>query len=275
MNGSKLAATAANVSGVYVSTNSGSTWFLQTNGLLPYLGFNCVAASADGNTMITAAGASISNPIFISTNSGATWSRATNAPLARWSSVASSADGSRLLAAVSPQGNVYLSTNAGRIWAITSLPARNWSGVASSADGSKLTALANSGFPGMGIGTGGMFSSTNFGSTWVSNSIPSGPWTGTAMSADGNLLLATVGGSASLGGVYFSHEMPTPTLNLSLSSSALLSWIIPSLSFNLQQSSNLQSWIPTTNVPVLNVTNLQNQVALPTTIENRFFRLAR
>jgi hypothetical protein len=61
-------------------------------------------------------------------------------------------------------------------------------------------------------------------------------------------------------------------LNLSASDN-VISWIIPSVDFTLQQSPDLSSWTDMTNLPVLSLTNLQNQVALPASGGNSFFRL--
>jgi len=44
-----------------------------------------------------------------------TWTQATNAPIGNWHSVASSADGNNLIAAVE-FGGVYISTNSGVTW---------------------------------------------------------------------------------------------------------------------------------------------------------------
>ena len=272
--GTKLTALAINVSGVYTSTNSGVNWVLQTNGLLPYLGFTYIALSADGNKLVAAVGASVNGPIFTSTNSGVNWTQATNAPLARWYSVASSADGNKLLACAYFLGSVYLSTDAGVTWTKTGLPTNNWNSVAESADGMNMVALANSGSAIFGAGSGGIFTSTDSGATWVSNNVPSGAWTCAAMSADGNELIATIGGPSTTGGIYVSQTTPAPQLNLSASgNSTEISWLIPSLNFSLEQSPDLSSWTDVTNQPVLNLTNLQNQVVLPPPAGNSFFRL--
>jgi hypothetical protein len=105
------------------------------------------------------------------------------------------------------------------------------------------------------------------------------------LSADGARLVATVGTPNSyypsypnpfypFEFFYLSQTTPSPKLNLSASdNNATVSWIIPSLNFTLQQSSNLTSWTDVTNQPVLNLTNLQNQVVLPPPNGNSFFRL--
>ena len=272
--GTKLAAVAEDVSGVFTSTNSGVNWTRQTNGLLPYLGFDYVASSADGSKLVAAAGGTVNGPIFTSTNFGVNWTKATNAPLARWYSVASSADGNKLMACAYFLGSVYLSTDAGVTWTKTGLPTNNWNSVAESADGTKMVALANSGSSAFGTGGGGIYTSTNSGATWVFNNVPSGAWTCAAMSADGNVLIATIGAPSTSGGIYVSQTTPAPVLILSpVAGNPVLSWIIPSLNFTLQQSSDLSGWTDMTNQPVLNLTNLQNQVVLPPPGGNSFFRL--
>ena len=52
-----------------------------------------------------------------------------------------------------------------------------------------------------------------------------------------------------------------------------LSWIVPSTNFVLQQSSDLISWTDAVATPTLNLTNLQNEVTLPLTGSNTFYRL--
>ena len=79
---------------------------------------------------------------------------ATSAPVTNWSSVASSADGSKLVAAVNG-GLIYTSTNSGSTWVATSAPANSWGCVASSADGTRLFAV--------GLG---LYASADSGSTW-------------------------------------------------------------------------------------------------------------
>jgi hypothetical protein len=55
----------------------------------------------------------------------------------------------------------------------------------------------------------------------------------------------------------------------------MFSWTVPSTNFELQQNLDLSTanWTALTNVPVLNLTNLQEQVSLPATNGNGFFRL--
>src|SRR5512137_1596794 len=69
-----------------------------------------------------------------------------SAPTGKWTSVASSADGTKLIAA--QFGGVYISNNSGITWtAVTILLAGNWLSVASSADGTKLVSASGQNQP--------------------------------------------------------------------------------------------------------------------------------
>jgi hypothetical protein len=274
--GTKLTAGAVNVLAVYTSTNSGTDWARQTNGLAG-VGIDYIACSADGNKLIAATGGTGGGHLYTSTNSGVDWRQATNAPVATWYSVASSADGNQLLACSYFGGNVYISTNSGVNWALTKLPTNDWNSVASSADGTRLVALANSDSATLGVGNGGIWTSTDSGTTWVSNKVQSAAWTCAAMSSDGNELIASVGFPSTTGGIYVSQTTPSPVLTLApVNGQSTLSWIIPSMNFTLQQSSDLLAadWRDMTNVPVLNLTNLENQATLSPTNSSGFYRLA-
>src|SRR5271166_1426722 len=108
----------------------------------------------------------------------------TSAPITNWSCVASSADGTKLVAAVT-NGFIYTSTNSGLTWAQTSAPNNYWTSLASSADGTKL------------FGAGYLFYnlpiyySSNSGASWE----PTGPGGvySVASSADGSKVAAAWG----------------------------------------------------------------------------------
>jgi hypothetical protein len=137
------------------------------------------------------AAANISGPVYTSTNAGATWTLAGNAPSNWWQSVASSADGNKLVAAVGGSertGLIYVSPDAGTTWTQAgNAPSNTWQCVASSADGGKLVSVSQLVEPAVG---GSIFTSTNSGMTWTSNSVPSEPWSSVASSADGTKLMA-------------------------------------------------------------------------------------
>jgi hypothetical protein len=103
----------------------------------------------------------------------------TNAVQQSWSAIASSADGSKLVAAANG-GFIYASTNFGATWKANGT-SQYWSAVASSADGTKLVAT---------VKNGGIFTSTNSGATWGANAVPSQDWSAVYSSPDGNTLVA-------------------------------------------------------------------------------------
>jgi hypothetical protein len=140
-----------------------------------------------------------------------------------------------------------------------------------SADGMKVVATGgpNLSFPSV---VGGIYTSADSGSTWVSNSAPVTNWSCVSSSADGCKLVAAVNG----GGIYTWQATPAPALSISPSgTNVVLSWIVPSMNFVLQESSDLGSghWTDVATTPVLNYTNLNQQVSLPWDTGNRFYRL--
>jgi len=90
-------------------------------------------------------------PIYVSTNSGATWSL-TPAPVIAWQTVASSVDGTHLVAAAVDDGTgsylggpIYTSPDSGQTWQLEGAPQATWMSVASSADGGKLVGVTQTG----------------------------------------------------------------------------------------------------------------------------------
>src|SRR5208337_4167483 len=75
---------------------------------------------------------------------GQTWTM-TGAPITNWTAVATSADGTRLVAAAGYSGPslIYVSTNGGTNWTPSGAPIEYWKAIASSADGSKLVAVTD------------------------------------------------------------------------------------------------------------------------------------
>jgi hypothetical protein len=297
--GSRLIAAASySGSGIYTSTNSGANW---VSNIIPNYAWISVASSADGAKLVAVAGGGqVLGPIYTSTDSGATWF-SNNVPASHWISVASSADGNKLIALT--QFNYYTSTNSGNTWTSNGIPSVTWTSVASSADGDKLVAA------GLVSGTHHIFTSTNSGSTWTTNNAAilrttaiessadgatlvevepnwiwlstnsgvswvsnnlTGFWHGVAISADGAKLAVA---DASPGGIWTLQNTPTPSLSISPGNGIQLCWLIPSTDFVVQQSFDLASWSDITNVPVLDLTNLQNQVTLPLSADNSFYRL--
>jgi hypothetical protein len=123
------------------------------------------------------------------------WIR-TVAPDTNWIAVASSADGNKLVAAVSTDwltwwtsqsavpGQIYVSTNAGATWNPTSAPLTNWLSVCCSADGNTVAAEAGS----------AIYISRDSGASWKATSpieFPGNP--SIACSADGTKIFAAGG----------------------------------------------------------------------------------
>ncbi len=266
---------------IYTSTNSGKTWKITIAPSTNY--WAAVASSADGTKLAAAQLGDDSDPInfggyiYTSTNSGATWTQQTNAPFSAWYGIASSADGTKLVAAgrspgLGQIGGLYTSTNSGGTWTSNAAPvlnsflSLNWSGVAISADGGRMVAVAS--------GSGGLiYTSTNSGVSWQTNNVLTNMnWQSVASSADGCKLVAAVNG----GGIYTSQTTASPQLNINPSTNKVaLSWTIPSTNFVLQQNLDLTTtnWVTLTNTPTLNLTNLQNQIMLTPSNGSGFYRL--
>ncbi|MDB6026434.1 MAG: hypothetical protein JWM68_2657, partial [Verrucomicrobiales bacterium] len=163
---------------VYTSANSGVTWTAQTGSPSGY----CVASSADGAKLVMGTGTSI----YTSTSAGATWTvRNTGVPNTSWASVASSSDGTKLVAAPS-SGKLYTSANSGVSWTAHDA-IRSWESVASSADGTRLVAVDKYGSDGNG---GLIYTSVDSGATWIAQASGSRFWRSVASSADGTKLVA-------------------------------------------------------------------------------------
>ncbi len=109
----------------------------------------------------------------------------TSAPNLSWTALASSADGSKLVAVANdpPTGAVYLSTNSGTNWTPATLPPGAWSCVAASADGTKLIVA------GYDSPAGPVYLSTNSGASWFPAGISNHGWKGVASSSDGTKLV--------------------------------------------------------------------------------------
>jgi photosystem II stability/assembly factor-like uncharacterized protein len=255
---------AGNIQPLYISTDFGFTW---TATLTPTNHLTGVASSKDGTTLF----ALVSNgPIYISTNSGVSWT--TNNTIGFWNSIACSADGRKAVAVANP-GQVYTTTNSGVTWVshLVFGAGTGFGSVASSADGAKLLAV---GYEASAL----IFVSTNSGNSWVkqTNAPSIAAWNAVASSADGHKMFAATYGfvvNDDAGGVYILQSYPSPRLSLTLGTNFALSWLIPSTNFVLQQSADLISWSSITDMPTLNLTNLNNEISLSPTNNNDFFRL--
>ena len=272
---------------IYTSADSGVTW-TQTSAPNNY--WSSVAASADGTKLVGAArgpfgfgGNDSDGLIYTSPDSGVTWTQ-TSAPSNSWSSVASSPDGTKLVAVISYDrsgsgGPIYTSTDSGATWTQSSALPHRWASVASSADGTKLVAVV--GKVAGEYGDGLIYTSTNSGATWMpQSSAPNEYWTAVASSADGSKVVAV----ASVDGAIYTLQFPipppppqpSPQLSIGASGGSLgVSWLVPSTLFVLQQNIDLGSpnWTDLPTPPTLNFTNLYYQVAVSPSFAAGFYRL--
>jgi hypothetical protein len=115
---------------------------------------------------------------------GQTW-YLSGAPAADWTSIASSADGTKLVATTTAttSGAIWTSVNSGQTWSSSSPATALWESAASSADGTQLYAAAGNG--------GFLYYSTNSGSSWppISGSSTTS-WSAIACSSDGTRLVS-------------------------------------------------------------------------------------
>ena len=170
--------------------------------------FNIVSDST--GTILFAVDTTIVNTgIWKSINSGANWTQTSAPPIAspaRWMDIASSSDGTKLVAVSGlPYGKIYTSPDSGANWTLQSgAPVVNWRSVASSSDGTKLVAGV---FTGSSSGAG-IYTSTDSGTSWNLTTAPLRTWIRVASNSDGTKLVAGADGNYNLsgGGVYVSSN---------------------------------------------------------------------
>jgi len=151
----KLVAACNSGHGIYISTNSGSTWVNTYNGR-EFGGefWHSVAISADGTKLVAAEGDGYvagyppySCMVACSTNSGVSWWISSAPTNQLWWAVACSTDGSFMVAAALESyarcpapGPIYVSHDSGVTWTPTTAPLATWGSLACSADGTRVTA---------------------------------------------------------------------------------------------------------------------------------------
>lgn len=112
----------------------------------------------------------VGNATWFSTNSGMNWAQSTSSGGSY--AVASSADGTKLVS-VTYGGGIYTSTDSGASWTKSTASVENWQSVASSADGTKLVAVTYGGVGGLSPTTnGGIYTSTDSGNSWTKTAAP-------------------------------------------------------------------------------------------------------
>jgi photosystem II stability/assembly factor-like uncharacterized protein len=312
--GSKMAA-GIDGGGIYTSRDYGVTWNLTT---APVNYWESITCSTDGSKLAAAAfsdGLDNTTPgeIHLSQNSGVSWvtprgrNRKLNNVRQFWLSIASSSDGSKLVA-VDSGGSIFTSKDSGITWSLTSAPEEPWFSVASSTNGNKLVAVANAGpiytsangglnwkaatnAPNAGWASvtsssdgnklaavqwgGQIYTSSDAGATWLQNNVPDifvavGIW-GIASSRDGCKILAA--GDGPYGGpVYLFQSMPI--LNIEHNNTNVsVSWPSSATGFVLQRNSdfNASNWMDVSITQ--KVLNEQNRVSFSPENAIQLFRL--
>jgi hypothetical protein len=163
-------------------------------------------------------------------------------------------------------------------WVTNPVPGYTWNWIASSASGSNLVVVGSFS---SGQEVGPVYTSTDAGLNWSSNNVTPQAWVSVASSADGNVRIGATPVSSrtspiGTGSIWISRITSPPRLNIDLvDTNVLVSWIIPSSDFKLQQTSDLgtEQWDDVSTVPTLNLSTLRNEVLLPLTSTNAFFRL--
>lgn len=104
------------------------------------------------------------------------------------------------LAGVISSGRIFTSNDSGTTWTERENK-RNWVAITSSADGSKLAAVTSG-----GIYSGQVYRSVDSGVTWTKAVLSDKPWRSIASSADGTKLAAAAAGSGTPGKIYTSTD---------------------------------------------------------------------
>lgn len=163
----------------------------------PVGNFLTFGVSADGTKLAIGDNNSFSK-IWTSTDSGATWTERTGVTSSKWSSVAMSDDGTKIVAVASDDnlggsnGLIWTSTNTGASWTARTGPGKQlWTGCAISGDGTKMVACSG------GASSGSSsnrypYTSSDSGASWTARaSLGAGFVEGAAISDDGTKVLIT------------------------------------------------------------------------------------
>lgn len=159
--------------------------------------FLAFGVSADGTKLAIGNSNSFSK-IWTSTDSGATWTERTGVTSSKWSCVAMSDDGTKIVATArddnlgGSNGNIWTSTNTGASWTARTGPGKQlWMSCAISGDGTKMVACSG------GASSGSSsnrypYTSADSGANWTARtSLGAGYVEGAAISDDGTKVLIT------------------------------------------------------------------------------------
>jgi len=157
---------------MYTSSNFGTNWNTTTRN------WYSIDNNSDGTKLVAGV---LMGYLYTSTNSGVTWTERTNAGSHWWTSVAMSADGTKMAAI----GDyiIYTSSDSGATWTEQQTPIyRSWTSIAMNANGTKLLAADPI--------TDAIATSYDSGVTWTEQDVPGGQnYSAVAMSTDGNKMI--------------------------------------------------------------------------------------
>jgi hypothetical protein len=177
-NGQVMAASSSNSLGgyLYLSTNTGTNWSLNTTLSSSQINVSSVALSTSGQYILVSVS---SSNLYVSTNTGTSWTTISNAQ--PWTEVAVSSDGQAMVA-VGTNIQPYVSTNYGKNWSSYGT-AQNYTAVSVSSTGNNMAA---------GTTGGQIYLSSNTGANWaaLTNSTTAN-WTGISMSSTGQFIVAS------------------------------------------------------------------------------------
>jgi hypothetical protein len=205
--GNRMYAVGDNITGYYVSSDSGKSW---TQISIPAGFLHSIACSANGKIVYAEP---TSGYLRMSTNGGTIWS--TNTTSATGNAISCTADGSQVFTGnIACSGNgtnlakwtsssILISTNAGSSWPISiTPPASNLSCLAASSDCTRLVAGATNGL---------LYASANRGAAWTTLTATNQYWSGAWMSADGTKFAASASKNGSIyGDVFYFSTSPQP-----------------------------------------------------------------
>jgi photosystem II stability/assembly factor-like uncharacterized protein len=206
LNGANLAAGSVDTAQLASGTLAAPVVVAGTN-IYATANTSFLATNSSATTIVLPTNANIGDVVQIMGAGAGGWVASEYAPVwtqtpavnSSWYSVASSSDGTHLVA-VAIYGGIYTSVNSGATWTVQpgAPGAVQWYSVASSSDGSHLVAV---------VYGGGIYTSINSGTNWMEQaSAPiSTSWQLVASSSDGTHLVAVVYG----GGIYTSINSGT------------------------------------------------------------------
>lgn len=100
--------------------------------------------------------------IWKSTNAGSTWSPLTSAGTHQWSTIATSQDGSVVVATENSENKIFISTNGGTTWVQKTISgATSWRALVVSNDGTKIKAITSN--------SAKLYESSDTGANWTEN----------------------------------------------------------------------------------------------------------